>query len=360
MQRLAAYLGFNLTFGIGPARLRRLIDCFGSVEAAWSAPTDALQAAGLDARTLRSLLETRRRVDLAAELQRIEQAGVQLQTWEDPGYPAALTHIDDPPPLLYLRGTLSTADRWAVAVVGTRNPTAYGREATYRLAGDLAAAGVTIISGLAIGIDTIAHRAALDAGGRTVAVLGCGLDRIYPQRNVKLAEEIAAQGALLSEYAPHLPPLAGNFPARNRIISGLSLGVLVVEAGERSGALITVGFALEQGREVLAVPGSIFSKASAGTNRLIAQGAILITSAEDVLAQLNLSEAAAQQEAALAVPETAQEAALLAALSYEPAHIDEIGRTCALAAGEVGALLTMMELKGLIRHVGGMYYVRVR
>jgi DNA processing protein len=346
MERLAAYLGFNLTFG--------------SPERAWQASARELQQAGLDQRTLEALREARRELDLAAELQRIRASGVMISTWEDPAYPQLLREIYDPPPLLYLRGELVPADQRAVAIVGTRNPTAYGQEVAHHLAHGLAENGITVISGLALGIDTIAHKAVLEAGGRTIAVLGGGLQRIYPERNKPLAARIAQQGVLLSEYAPYLPALAGNFPARNRVISGLALGVLVIEAGERSGALITAQFALEQGRDVLAVPGSILSRASAGCNRLIGEGATLVRRVEDILEQLSLHQRATQQEICVIAPATHEEARLLEVLSFEPQHIDELGSRAGLPAGSVTATLGLMELKGYVRCVNGTYYVRAR
>ncbi len=360
MDERSAYLAFNLTSGIGPNRLRALVDYCGSAVAAWEASADDWRAAGLDRRSIEALHKTHGRLDLAAEWRAIEAAGLRVIMLDDPEYPPLLRQIDAPPPLLYVRGTFIDTDRWAVAVVGTRNATPYGREVTYKIAGDLASAGVTVISGLALGIDAIAHRAALDRSGRTLAVLGSGLGTIYPPQHRALADEITMQGALISEYAPTSAPLSGNFPARNRLISGLALGTLVVEAGERSGALITVQFALEQGRDVFAIPGSILSRASDGPNQLIVDGATPIRSVEQLLAQLNLNQAVAQQEIAAIVPDTPAEAALLPLLSGEPTHIDVLGRSSGMAAAEISATLGLMELKGMVRQVGGMHYVLAR
>ncbi len=354
------YLGFNLVPGLGPARLARLLAHCGSLEHAWHADAFDLAAAGVDARTSAALIATRERVDLDRELERAERLGVTLLSIEDAGYPRLLREIPGAPPLLYVRGTLTPADEWAIAVVGTRSPTAYGREAARHLAGDLARAGITIVSGLALGIDAIAHAAALEAGGRTVAVLGCGVDRPYPERHRELAERIISQGALVSDYPLGALPAAANFPPRNRIISGLSHGTLVVEAGARSGALITVEFALEQGRDVLAVPGSIFSRQSEGCLQLIRNGAALVASASDVLAALDLTTASAQCEARIELPADPVEAALLAELSYEPRHIDELGRAVELPAPTVAAALALLELKGLARQAAPMQYVRTR
>ncbi len=354
------YLGFNLVSGIGPMRLARLIERCGSVEAAWHANPGDLIAAGMDGKIGTALLEARRTLDLDAEMERVAQAGAHLLTIADPQYPALLAQIPASPPLLYVRGALSNTDEWAVAVVGTRAPTSYGREATRRIVTDLAASGTTVVSGLAVGIDTVAHTAALESDGRTLAVLGCGVDVRYPERNQRLAAQIIERGALISEYPLGTQPAAINFPPRNRIISGLTLGTLVMEAGEKSGALITVDFALEQGRDVFAVPGSIFSARSGGTNRLIRNGAGLVTCGQDILENLNLMTASVQQEIAAAIPEDPMEAALLAQLSAEPQHADFLSRTSGMPAAMVASTLAMLELKGYIRQVAPMEYVLAR
>jgi len=357
---LAYWIAFNRVRGIGPARLRALLDAFGTIEAAWHASADALCEVGLDRRSLASLVQARGELDLAAELTRVETSGVDVLTWDDPRYPEHLRTIYDPPPVLYVRGELRPEDDWAVALVGTRRASAYGREAARMLAGDLARAGVTIVSGLARGIDGQAHRAALEVGGRTIAVLGSGVDIIYPWENCKLAEEIVGHGALVSEYGLGIPPEASNFPPRNRIISGLSRGVVVVEAGERSGALITADFAADQGRDVFAVPGSIFQRGSQGTNRLIRDGAQPVLCANDVLEALNMTTVAEHVEAQMLLPTDATEALLLEQLAQEPVHVDEVGRATSLPIATVSSTLALMELKGLVRQVGGMQYIRAR
>jgi DNA processing protein len=251
-------------------------------------------------------------------------------------------------------------DNWALGVVGTRRASVYGREATRSLVGGLAASGVTIVSGLAYGIDTHAHQTALDAGGRTIAVLGNGIDITYPAQNRKLADRIVEHGALVSEYPLGTQPESRNFPPRNRIISGLSLGVLVVEGAADSGAMITADFAAEQGREVFAVPGNILNRASEGPNRLIQQGAKLVIRIGDILEELNLTMAAEQSEAREVIPDNDIEAVLLKHLSAEPIHVDELGRAVGLPIHEVAGTLTLMELKGKVRQVGGMNYVVAR
>jgi DNA processing protein len=357
---LQYWVGFNVVRGIGPAKFRALLDYFGSSQAAWEADRGALLQAGLDKRALKSLLETRESVDLPPLLDEIEAAGTTILTWEDEAYPPYLVEIADPPPVLYLRGELQTRDQWAVAVVGTRRMTAYGKHVTSQLAGDLARSGVTIVSGLARGIDAVAHQAALDVGGRTIAVLGSGIRNIYPPEHRRLADQIAASGAILSGFPPGTPPEAGNFPRRNRIISGLSLGALVVEAGTRSGALITANYALEQGRDVFAVPGPINARSSLGTNRLIQQGAKLVLSAADILEELNMTMVDEQVATQLALPATHEEAQLLQLLSGHPQHVDELSRSAGLPVSQVSSALTMMQLKGMVRQVEGMSYVRVR
>jgi DNA processing protein len=247
-----------------------------------------------------------------------------------------------------------------VAVVGTRKVTHYGRQAAEEIAAFLAQNGVTVISGLARGVDSIAHRAALDAGGRTIAVLGSGVDQIYPAENRGLAAEMTSRGAVLSDYALGTPPEAGNFPPRNRIIAGLSIAVVVVEAGERSGARITANFAVEQGREVFAVPGNIFSPQSKGTNQLIRDGAHPLLAPEDLLEVLNLSMVTEHQKARIVLPANAIEAAIFEVLGHEPVHVDQIGQQAKLPIEQISATLTLMELKGMVRQVGGMRYVVVR
>jgi DNA processing protein len=354
------WIGFNLVKGIGPAKVRRLLDHFGDLQAAWTASPDELRASGLDRRSVEGLLAARAGVDLDLVLQRVEQLGVQALTWESPDYPRNLTNIPHPPPVLYVKGTLTPADEWAVAVVGTRRASAYGREVARELASGLAASGVTVVSGLARGIDVVAHQAALDAGGRTIAVLGSGLDQIYPPEYKNLAQAISRVGALVSDYALGTPPEAGNFPPRNRIISGMAKGVVIVEAGEGSGALITADFAAEQGRDVFAVPGSILQRSCRGTNRLIQQGAKPVLDLGDILEELNMALVTEQSAARAVLPADETEQRLLTYLSAEPVHVDELGAQLGLPISQITGTLALMELKGMVRQVGGMHYVAAR
>jgi DNA processing protein len=359
-EELAYWIGFSKVAGIGPLRLRKLLDYFGNVQAVWKANPGELMAVGLDKRSITNLVKTRQSLDLQAELDRLEALSITVLTWDDENYPTQLRNIPGPPFVLYVRGQILPRDEWALAVVGTRSASIYGKEVTRMLVQGLAASGITIVSGLALGIDTQAHQTALEAGGRTIAVMGCGVETIYPSRNTKLGRLITEKGAVISEFPLGTKPESGNFPRRNRIISGLSLGVLIVEGSEHSGARITVDYALEQGREVFAVPGNIFSRGSKGPNKLIQQGAKLITSIGDILEELNLTMVTQHTEAKAIIPETPAEATLLKHLSAEPVHIDELGHYTDMSSAELSSTLTMMELKGQVRQVGGMHYVVAR
>jgi DNA processing protein len=353
------WVGFHRVPYIGPTRIDRLISHFGGLDRAWRASANDLRRV-LDERALESLLAVRAALDLDQEMARIERAGIAVITRDDADYPRRLAEIPAPPPVLYLRGTLLPEDDVAVAIVGTRRLTNYGREVATSLAGDLAAAGVTIVSGLARGIDAVAHQAALAAGGRTIAVLGSGPNVIYPPEHRTLAARITEQGAVLSDYPPDRKPDAQNFPARNRIIAGLSRGVLVVEAPARSGALITVDFAADQGRDVFAVPGSILSPASAGCHKLLRDGARPVTCADDILEDLNLNVSRRGEQTAVqqALPLEEDERRLLALLTADPQHIDELAAAANHPIHEIGALLLTMELKGLVRNAGAQHYSR--
>jgi DNA processing protein len=354
------WLGFGLAPGIGAGRLRQLLAVFGTPQAAWTATDQALRAAGLPRDALTSLLRARQELDLQLELDRISARGFRLLTWDDDDYPARLKEIDYPPPVLYAWGALEPADSLSVAVVGTRRPSSYGRGGTRTVVTALASSGVTVVSGLARGIDGIAHRTALDLGGRTIAVLGSGLDEIYPPEHRKMAEAISESGAVLTDCPMGTRPEGGNFPPRNRIISGVALAVVVVEAGESSGALIKADFAADQGRDVFAVPGRIHDRASRGTNRLIATGAFPLTSTESLLEALNLEVVTRQDAAARLLPANATERGILESLGEEPLHIDEISRRSGMSIADISASLAMLELRGQVRQVGGMTYVLAR
>lgn len=359
-EELKYWIALSKVSGIGPARFAGLLEHFGDAERAWGATKSELRAAGLPSNPLHALLKLRSSLDPEAELERIASAGHQVLTWSDEGYPDRLREISAPPPVLYLWGELAPVDRWAVAVVGTRRMSSYGRSVAEELARELAGHGITVVSGLARGVDGAAHRASLEGGGRTLAVLGSGLDVVYPPEHRALAEEIAASGAVLSDYPLGTEPEPGNFPPRNRIISGLALAVVVIEAGANSGALITADFAAEQGRDVFAVPGNIYVPTSEGTNRLIRDGAHPLLDPKDVLEALNLELAVRQEVVQQALPEDPTERRLLETLSKEPTHIDELGAKVGLSSSEVAASLALLELKGHVRQVGGMKYVLAR
>jgi DNA processing protein len=350
-------VGLSLLPGIGPARFHRLLAHFGDPERAWHASEPELVALGVDAKSIPLLVERRRSLSLDAEMEKLRRLEVSVLSIDDPAYPARLKEIYTPPPLLYLKGELSP-DAPCLGVVGTRSPSMYGKELTARIVPELVRSGLTIVSGLARGIDAIAHHAALEAGGRTVAVLGNGIDVIYPAEHRSLSRRIAEQGALITDYPLGTKPDAFNFPARNRIISGLSLGVAVIEAGLTSGALITADYALEQNREVFAFPGRASDRGSAGCNRLIKEGrAKLVTSTEDILEELDLTVAVQQLEIKAVLPGNDEESRLLALLSHNPVHIDELSRQSSLAAPTVASTLLMLELKGAVRQVGTMSFV---
>lgn len=358
---LPYWVALHRVHRLGSVRFGLLERAFPTLEAAWRASRAELQSLGLDARTAAAVDLERERTDPAAEMERLERAGVTALARPSSGYPSLLREIDDAPPVIYVKGTVTAEDGWGIAVVGTRRATAYGRQAAAELARGLAANRVTVVSGLARGVDTIAHRTALEGGGRTIAVLAAGLDTIYPPENAGLAEEIAAQGALVTDYPLGTKPRAEFFPRRNRIMSGMALGTLVIEGDFTSGAMITARFAGEQNREVFAVPGSIFSPYSRGPNSLIKDGATPISSAGDILEALNLTMIGAQLDFGRSAPaETSEERELMAALTREPRHIDEVARATGLAAATVSGTLALLELKGLVRNVGGMQYARVR
>jgi DNA processing protein len=358
---LKFWVAFSRIQRVGAVRAALLESHFESMEEAWHAGPAALTAAGLDRGTVTSILDARPKIDPDAEMERLAKAGVRAYAWNNPGYPARLREVDDRPPVLYVRGELHAEDEWAVAVVGTRRATPYGRQAAEQFSSELAAHQITIVSGLARGIDAVAHRSALGARGRTIAVLACGLDIVYPPEHARLAQEIVQQGALVSDYPLGTQPRSEYFPRRNRILSALSLGVLVVEGDVDSGSLITARVALDQNREVFAVPGSIYAPTFRGTNKLIQEGeAKLVTSTTDILEELNLTMVTHQMELREVAPTDATEAALLRVLSAQPVHIDDIQRASGLPIAAVSSALAMLELKGIIKQVGAMNFVRTR
>jgi DNA processing protein len=353
------WLAFRLAGLTSTARFQALLTHFGSLEHAWRAGSrDLRRVIGNRERLLESLAAGQRSIDPERELERLERDGVTIQVVADPTYPRLLREVPAPPPVLFVRGAIIEADAVALAIVGTRKSTSYGKEMATAIAGDLARSGVTIVSGLATGIDGHAHRAALDAGGRTIAVLGSGIHDIYPRHHVDLANRIAESGAVISDNLPDEKPDRWNFPARNRIISGLSLGVLVVEAPERSGALITVDFAADQGRDIFAVPGPANGHASAGCNRLLRDGARLVRGAGDILGDLRLQGTPEEQVVQQPLVMDEDERRVLAVLTGEPMHIDDVGERSGLALPRISAILLTLELQELVRNAGAQHYVR--
>ncbi len=359
-KELQYWVGFNIVPGIGRVKFSQIETYFGKLENAWKATAGDFKKAGLDSSIIQAIESWRPQIDLLAEMDKLEKSAVQAYTYHDSAYPARLKEIHDYPPLIYIKGELLPEDECCLAVVGTRQATVYGRQVTEEMVTDLVQKKITVVSGLARGIDTVAHRRALECGGRTVAIMAGGLDSVYPPENANLAARMVENGALVSEYALGAKPRPDNFPRRNRIMSGMSLGVLVIEANESSGAIITAHIATEQNREVFAVPGSIFSPMSRGTNALIQEGAKLVRNCADILEELNVNAGVQQLEMKEVVQPSDTEALLLKQLGTEPVHIDQICRDSGLAAATVSSNLAIMELKGMVKQVSAMNYVLTR
>ncbi len=353
------WIAFRLAEVASASRMRALIERFGSAKEAWKAPASQLRAVlGNRERMLGNLLKVRESIDPLREAELLDTAGVQVVTVADDRYPRLLREIPAPPPVLFFRGALMETDDAAVAVVGTRRATQYGRDMARRIAGDLASAGITIVSGLAHGVDGIAHQAAIEAGGRTFAVLGSGIHDVYPREHKGLARRVAEQGALISDNVPLAKPDRWNFPARNRIISGLSLGVVVIEAPEKSGALITVDFAADQGRDVFAVPGPVNSPASAGCLRVMREGARPVRDAGDVIEDLRLNRPPVDEVNQPALFLDDDDRRVLHVLTGSPLHIDDVVEASGLALPRVSAILLTLELQQLATNTGAQHYTR--
>lgn len=355
----------SLISGVGPRLRKALLEEFGTAAAVLSAaPSDLRRVQGIGPELTRRIAVAREDIDVQAELDLCAANGIAILSECDPAYPRALKEIHDPPGILFVRGEILPQDALAVAIVGSRHATHYGLAQAERLAGGLARAGLTIISGLARGIDAAAHRGALAAGGRTLAVLGSGVLNMYPPEHAALADEVVARGAVISESPPRSPPLSGAFPQRNRIISGMSLGVLVVEASVRSGALISARHAMEQGREVFAVPGRVDNRMSHGCHRLIRDGAKLVETVDDVLEEFGPLVAPAQSAQGDAVHHPAElllnelEQQVLATIASEPITIDAVLAASKLPAPQVLATISVLEMRRLVRRLSGNLIVR--
>jgi DNA processing protein len=347
------WLALSLTPGVGGIFIKRLLDRFGTPESVFQAPLEELlQIEGLGEKVAREIQKGPVEKKVEKELYLLKEVGGKIMTIKDDSYPKRLKEIYDPPPLLYIRGDLKGEDELAVAIVGSRKTTPYGRWITEKMGQELARHGITIVSGMARGIDSHAHWGALSGGGRTIAVLGSGVDVVYPPENRNLYKRIIDQGAVLSEFPMSSPPEGGHFPKRNRIISGLSIGVVVVQAGMESGSLITANYALEQGREVFAVPGNVGSDSSRGTHQLIKDGAKLVESSEDILEEV-LPQWKRERETPQDVERpvwdlSEEENVLYEQLGETPLHIDVLIRESQFDPGKVSSLLLNLELKGLI------------
>ncbi|MCI2430763.1 DNA-processing protein DprA [Candidatus Acetothermia bacterium] len=361
------WIGLTLISNLSPRKFHILLDNFSSPQEIWETPLARLKEIPGFAESAHTFCMHREKVRLEETLKLIADLGLRVITLADPEYPESLRSIPDAPPVLYQRGDHLERDRLAIAIVGTRQSTDYGRKMARRFAQDLGKLGFTIVSGLAEGIDTAAHRGALQAGARTIAVLGSGFAHLYPQSNHKLLEEIVSCGYALTEFAPGVVPEKWTFPQRNRIISGLSRGVLVVEAPERSGARITARHALEQGREVFVVPGPVSSdpeRGNRGGHQLIQQGAKLVEDIDDIIAEFQDLQAMIKLRKEKPAPSqkpmlSPLEAKIFSVLEFEPTHFDEIVSKTGLSVGEVSEGLLTLSLQGLAQEIEGKRYLRL-
>jgi len=362
MNKFEALVSLNMVGEIGSIRLGKLLDYFGSFENIFSAAPEKLIAVSGISENVARRIRAFKKEDLDRELEAAKKLGLKIITLDDAEYPENLKNIPSPPLVLYVKGELEKEDNLSVGIVGSRKASYYGLSSAEKFSAELAQCGLTIVSGMARGIDTAAHRGALKAGGRTIAIIGSGFKNIYPEENIKLAEEIADHGAVISEFSLNTEPLRENFPRRNRVISGLSLGVLVVEAAKNSGALITADFALEQGREVFALPGKIDSDSSFGTNNLIKQGAKLVTVKEDILEELalplavNLSTTTVKNR--LKQDASSEDAHLYSLISHEPVCFDEVLEKSSLNISQVYEILLRLQMKKLVKQLPGKQLIR--
>lgn len=344
----------------GSARIRLLVSYFKSAKNVWESSEKELLEIGLSEKKVKEFIDFRKKFQHEEYFKKLEKFGVKIITFKDKDFPANLSNLPDSPAVLYCKGSITGLDRSSVAIVGARKMTSYGKEVAENFSSVLAGFGVTIVSGLAHGIDTMAHKACLSVGGITVAVLGCGLDNIFPSENSILAAEIVKKGgALVSEYPLGYPPLPANFAVRNRIISGLSTCVLVVEGAEKSGTLLTANHAANQGKTVFAVPGQITSPLSGAPLFLLKNGAKIATEPKDILDELDLEVKVDREKMRKAVPDNPMEEKIIECLETEPYYLDELVRITGNKTSEISARLTIMEMKGLVKNLGGGKYKRV-
>ncbi|WP_366921656.1 DNA-processing protein DprA [Metallumcola ferriviriculae] len=352
------WLGLSQVPGFGPRSLKQLLQEFSSVEELWTCSAELLRQTAISQAQIETFLQFRKNFDPHRETALLLENGIYFIHLDHPDYPERLTWLYDPPLVLYYRGDITILKDETIGVVGSRRATAYGAKVAYNLASDLASSGLVIVSGMARGIDTAAHKGALGAQGKTVAVLGSGVDICYPKQNKEIYQEICTKGLVISEFPPNTPPEARNFPIRNRVISGLSSGVVVVEAAEKSGSLITADLALEQGKDVFAVPGPVNSANSVGTNRLLKQGALLVEDADDVLNQLGFSSGLWKNNAPgkKGVLLTAEEEEIISLLCGGPIHLEQLAGDIGHSMERLQSLLLFLEVKGLVKKLPGSYY----
>ncbi len=355
MSDISHWIGLSMVHDIGPVTSRKLLASFGNPENIFKADTDSLMSVkGVSRERVENIRKFSQWDEVEKYIGIMENNGIEAVPYQADCYPDVLKNIEDAPVVLYMKGKYHPDDRFAIGVVGSRKHTAYGEAVTQRIAGELSSAGFTVISGLARGIDTLSHKSALAAGGRTIAVLGSGPDVCYPAENRGLTERIASSGCVMSEFLPGTMPNKENFPRRNRLISGLSLGILVVEATDNSGSLITAGYALEQNKEVFAVPGNITSRNSEGTNKLIKQGAKIVLKTDDIIEELApVLKGYIRIKQKECAPLMGEESRLCAMLSREPRHVDLISRESGLSVNQLLNLLLSLELKGVVKQASG-------
>lgn len=356
-QFLAAVYSFNY---FGPARTKLLVSFFGSAAKTWNASKKSLMEVGIPEKKAQIFIDYRKEFNINTYFNRLKKQNIKFYTYKDKDYPENLKGLSDAPLVLYYKGKIKKADKNAVAIVGSRKITSYGRDVATKFASELASYGVTIVSGLAFGVDVAAHKACLDVGGRAIAVLASGLDSITPVSNSWLGEQIIKKGgAIVSEYPLGHKPQKSDFPERNRIISGLSKAVLIIEGAQKSGTLHTASHAAEQGRQVFAVPGQITSPMSEAPHFLIKTGAKMATSTGDILDELDMQLKVDHEAVEKIMPEGEDETKILSVLEKEPLHTDEIIRLSGLDIGVVSSKLTMMEIKGVVKNLGNGIYKKV-
>ncbi|MDQ7799068.1 MAG: DNA-processing protein DprA [Candidatus Edwardsbacteria bacterium] len=362
-EELLWWLRLQSVKGVGSIKFNELVGALGHPRRVFaSGDSELAQVPKMDARVIREIRSFKFVPGYAEEqLEKADRLRAEILTIDDPEYPDNLKNFTDAPPILFVRGSLKSSDQRAVAIVGSRNATTYGKNTSAGMARELAASGITVVSGMARGIDSAAHQGALAAGGRTIAVLGCGVDIAYPAENRKLRDSIMESGAVLSEYPIGEKPLPAHFPNRNRIITGLSLGVLAVEAREDSGVFSTVRWAAEQGREVFAVPGPITSATSLGPNQLIKQGAKMVLNISDILEELKLSgpDKMPPKEIRPEIELEGDEGSVFASLADDPRHVDVIARSAERSSSDTLRILFTLEMKGLIRQLPGKMFARI-